>query len=443
VNPGVCVQNMDLNRLYEPLLNDVDATKPSPGVRADIAGPGLRRDDKPFQPCLTLVDPQGMAGAIDSPLCSDALVNAAISALVANLISLVQLGEAEWLFYARDTTHYSKVRRYVPDFYRLRVMIEAVDRLQSAGLIEHQQTRPSPSARYRSRIRPTEALRASICEVPMAATYFNRRELVVLRGADGQPLPYRETSSVYAMRRDVTAHNAFLQGFDITLVHPEAHYDEHGYLVIDGHRLNPNRTSYHRIFNGCFTRGGRWYGPWWQSVPSRCRTGIRINGEPTCEPDIPGCHMRLLSARAGVKLGASDPYEGLDLPRKEVKLAINVMLNAPSWPRARAALIANLPDDDGSTVRARVDRLRTAIQRRFPALDPFWVTGYGLTLQRIDADICQRLQRRLRDRGVPVLSVHDSFVVPQSAREFTTGVMHEEFDRACDRLRAEKSEPTN
>ena len=210
-----------------------------------------------------------------------------------------------------------------------RVMIEAVDRMQGAGLIEHQQTRPSPRARYRSRFRPTEALRARIWELPTAATHFDRRELIVLRGADGQPLPYRETASVYAMRRDVIAHNAFLQDFDVTVVHPEAHYDAQGYLVIDSRRLNPDRTTYYRIFNGRFTRGGRWYGPWWQSVPSRCRAGIRINGEPTCEPDIRGCHMRLLvrarrrQARRRRSLRRPGP------PRKDVKLAVNVMLNAP------------------------------------------------------------------------------------------------------------------
>jgi hypothetical protein len=125
---------MNLNLLYEPLLNDGDTTcLPNPvdfeWARANRASPGLRRDDKPFQPCLTLVDPQGMAGALDLPFCSNALVNAAISALVANLVSLVQAAEAEWLFYARDNNHYSKVRQYVPDFYRPRVTIEAVDRL--------------------------------------------------------------------------------------------------------------------------------------------------------------------------------------------------------------------------------------------------------------------------------------------------------------------------
>jgi len=432
---------MDLNFVYEPLITDVDATCSCRPLDLDLAcedltGPGLRGDDKPFQPCLTLVDPHAMMATLDLPPCSDALVNAAIPALVANLVSLVQLGEAVWLFYARDNNHYARVRRYVPDFYRRRVMIEAVDRLQSAGLIEHQQTKPSPLARYRSRLRPTKALRARICELPTTATHFDRRGLIVLRGTDGQPLPYPESARVYAMRKDVIAHNAFLKGFDITLVHPETYYDDQGYLVIDGRRLNPTRITYYRIFNGRFTRGGRWYGPWWQNVPSRCRAGIRINGALTCEPDIRGCHMRLLSARAGVKLGAGDPYEGLDLPRRDVKLAVNVMLNASSWPRARAALMANLAEDYGPTVGPQVDRLRTAIQRRFPALDDFWNTGYGLTLQGIDANICERLQRRLRGCGVPALSVHDSFVVPQSAGELTTGAMHEEFDRACHRLRA-------
>src|SRR5262245_33165364 len=184
-------------------------------------------------------------------------------------------------------------------------------------------------------MRPTEALRRRICELPTTVITFRPREVIVLRGPDGQPICYRERSAVSDMRRDVLAHNAFLQGFDITLVHPEAHYDDQGYLVIDGRRHNPGRTTYYRIFNSCFSRGGRWYGPWWQSVPSRCRQGVHINREPTYESDIPGCHMHLLSAGAGVDLGAGDPYDGLGLPRNEVKLAINVMLNAPTWTNAR------------------------------------------------------------------------------------------------------------
>ena len=38
-------------------------------------------------------------------------------------------------------------------------MIAALDQLERAGLIVHQQTKPSPRAAYRSRLRPTEELR--------------------------------------------------------------------------------------------------------------------------------------------------------------------------------------------------------------------------------------------------------------------------------------------
>src|SRR2546423_11203309 len=95
------VKSMDFDLASEPQLDDLDAPySPYPidldWAREDLAGKGLRRDDKPFQPCLTLSDPPGMAGALGLPVCSDVLVSAAICALAANLISLEQIGEAQW-----------------------------------------------------------------------------------------------------------------------------------------------------------------------------------------------------------------------------------------------------------------------------------------------------------------------------------------------------------
>jgi hypothetical protein len=52
-------------------------------------------------------------------------------------------------------------------------------------------------------------------------------------------------------------------------------------------------------------------------------------------------------------------------------------------------------------------------------------------LQNIDAQVCAGVQRRLREAGVPALSVHDSFIVPQPARDLTVSIRDEEFDRAC------------
>jgi hypothetical protein len=437
----------DFYSAYEPQLDDIgvayrlDPTEGQCGYEepAERDGcKGLSRQDKPFQPWLTLSDPAGMAAGLGLPLCANALVDDAICALVAGLIALEQMGHAEWLFYSRDDHHYVGLGRNVPRFYRRKVVIEAVDRLADAGLVEHCKTNPSPRARYRSRIRATPALRARIGTLPAAATRLGASHAIVLRGADGRPHLYKETKSTSALRQDVETHNTFLKAFEVTVSHSEAGYDAQGYLVIGGHRLNPLRTSYRRIFNSSFARGGRWYGPWWQSVPSRIRGGICINGEPTCEPDIRGCHMRLLCARAGVALRDGDPYAGLGLPRNHVKLAINVMLNARNWRSARGALIERLSDCYGPTPGSHVDQIRAAVRTRFPALEPHWNTGFGLVPQNIDAGICASVQRRLRDQDIPCLSVHDRFIVPQSARDLTVAAMDEEFDRACRLLRARR-----
>ena len=148
--------------------------------------------------------------------------------------------------------------------------------------------------------------------------------------------------------------------------------------------------------------------------------------------------MRLLCARAGVELADGDPYAGLDLPRNDVKLAINVMLNARSWRSARGALIERLSDCYGPTASSHVDQIRAVVESRFPALKPYWNSGYGVVLQNIDADICARLQQRLRNDGVPVLSIHDSYIAPQSAQDLTVAAMDEEFDRACRLLSARR-----
>ena len=406
----------------------------SPAIKR--AAKGLREEDSPFQPNLTLSGPA--QAAIGLPSAPSPAVTDAMASFVANLWELPARG-AEWVFYSRDKDHYSNLSRYVPEYYRRLTLITAVEILQRDGLVEHQRTKPSPFAVYRSRLCPTEQLLARTAGLS-GVTEYQERQPIVLKSEDGKLQPYRETSATSKMRRDVLDHNAFLSKLRITVVHPDATYAADGTLVVKAGaqdlRFNPSRRGYHRVFNGRFDLGGRWYGPYWQGLPSHVREGIRINGKETCEPDIRACHMRLLCAVAGIVLGEEDPYEGLGMPRKEIKLAINVMLNASSWPSARGALTWELSDQHGPSAGTQADMLRAVVEKRYPGLSPFWNTGYGLRLQNIDADVCARLQARLRADGIPCLSVHDSFIVPRSVHDRTLAVMDEEFARACARLAA-------
>jgi hypothetical protein len=63
------------------------------------------------------------------------------------------------------------------------------------------------------------------------------------------------------------------------------------------------RNRLYRAFNnGSFDQGGRFYGPWWQRVPSERRKFITINWLPTRELDYSNLHPAMLYAMEGIQL---------------------------------------------------------------------------------------------------------------------------------------------
>ncbi len=163
-------QSMDLYA-DEPWLDEIE---PHP-TGFDWLGPepdswASRAEDTPFDPSMTLADAAATAAVLGLPLTNKPVVNAAMNTIVAGLISLAAAGGAEWLHYSRCDHHYCGLKRYAPPFHRRKVVIEAVERLQAAGLIEHQQTKPSPNARYRSRVRATDVFCARLGSLPASST---------------------------------------------------------------------------------------------------------------------------------------------------------------------------------------------------------------------------------------------------------------------------------
>lgn len=189
--------------------------------------------------------------------------------------------------------------------------------------------------------------------------------------------------------------------------------------LADGRRIIPT-CRYHRVFNVDFTHGGRWYGPWWQSVRKAARPAITIDGAATVEIDFACCHPRLLCAIAGIDLPFGDPefdfYAVRALDRRWVKLVFNVFLNADRRRKRIIAARDHLTTKFGTDVALRLPHIAAALDSAYPRLRPFWNSGIGLCLQNIDAQICTGVQRRLRAAGIPCLSVHDSFVVPGTVR---------------------------
>ena len=272
----------------------------------------------------------------------------------------------------------------------------------------------------------------------LTAGYFEvlrrPKESIILRGADGRPLPYGDAEHVHRMRRDLHEQNQFVGTLHIAIDAACEARDDRGRLYCEGIHPTFQRRAFHRVFNRRWTQGGRWYGPFWQNVPKDVRKYLLIGGEPVIEHDIKACHLRLLCARAGRSLQLHDPgFDPYAIPghdRQHVKRAFNIMLNASCDRSAFWALVQALPALGAVDPVGQARGLTEAVRLHFPGLVRFWCTGIGLCLQRQDADICARVQRRLRHDNVPVLGVHDGFIVPKPAGGLLEQIMDEEMERA-------------
>lgn len=186
-----------------------------------------------------------------------------------------------------------------------------------------------------------------------------------------------------------------------------------------GRHINFYDVLLYRVFSaGSMQMGGRFYGGWWQVIPSRFRPFITINGLATYEIDYSEFHPRLLYAICGEKTPSGDLYDfNYRLPghpkwdpeeepykslRSIHKSFFNAYLNDPKDEH-------RLEYDDRQTIGLNERQLREQMFLRHPLLQD--KQGIGLKLQYIDSQIAEFVMLDLLNDGITCLPVHDSFIV--------------------------------
>jgi len=348
-----------------------------------------------------------------------------VALMVAAIVANFRISPSDTYFYSRDKTYYAAlIRRYFPRYYTYAVVTQAVGALVRSGLVEDLRTSPSRRAQKRSRLRAAARLLELFDTIPFHAVQQVEGELIVLKtaGKNKRLLAYDETLETRAMRQQVHAFNTFQSQFDVGL-------DGEPYPM-----LSLAARTYYRVFNGDFRHCGRWYALW-QNMKKELRPRITINGSPTTEFDISCCHPRLLCAISGLQLPFEDPsFDFYNLPgfdRALVKVAFNILLNTNRG--AVSALADELRKQGMVGGRTQASTLLRAIKAKWPALAPYWGRRIGLILQNVDATICSTVHSEMQRRGIPVLSVHDSFIVPSAFEQALLDVVGPAIDEACRR----------
>ena len=363
------------------------------------------------------------------------LVKKCLKCILVNIGRLLR-SERSSLLYRRSHGYYTKMRkdRLKNPLCITKAIIPVIDVLIRECYLEGA---TGYSSHYWdskcSSIRPLAGMKAVFAKYDLSAAKSRKSEyapLVVVKNAKKEII-YLRSKEIIQMEERVSMVNDLLNITDIRL--------EPGTVLPQGICLDD--ISLFRVFNNStIQNGGRFYGGFWQQLPSAMRSKIQINGKKTEELDFSGQHISLLYAVLGHQIPDNlrrDPYgckTDSAFPRKLFKMAALTAINSDSpkkaWQSMKNDLRPKKKVKESQEALNEKAWLRTLIrtQKEFDVLIEEFLTvhpllreglykGWGVRLMRMDSDIADDILCAMAKKGIAVLPVHDSFIVEKQHTE--------------------------
>jgi len=246
-------------------------------------------------------------------------------------------------------------------------------------------------------------------------------------------LPYTDTNKTRKWRKNLKIINDCIGNHWADLFLTDEKWNELNKQLIndEDHDFSPiqlHRQTLKRIFNSDkFDKGGRFYGGWWQNIPSAYRAFITIDGKFTDEFDYGRLHPTILYAQKGLSID-DDAYDiGIGSEHREiVKQTFNAMvqMKRPSKTPPR--------DIDFQSTGKTWKQIRDRILKKHEPIADCFFCGMGNKLQFKDSQLAEQVMLRFAKQDIPVLPVHDSFIIMRGLYSELVDVMHEEFEKMFD-----------
>ena len=198
-----------------------------------------------------------------------------------------------------------------------------------------------------------------------------------------------------------------------------------------------NRTYTRRFVKSNLKLGGRFYGPYWQTLPKRYRKLIKINGKEVIELDYNAMYLHLLYSKLNKSLYDhypfnKDPYAIPEYNRKIVKIVFTACINENCTRKninyvGGQQVSKQLPDlfKKGLPYQEMIDSLA----KNHPEVAPFFYSEIGHEISYMESRVTDYVVTVLTKQRIPVLSIHDSFVVVKSKKPYLRVIMQEAFTK--------------
>jgi hypothetical protein len=184
----------------------------------------------------------------------------------------------------------------------------------------------------------------------------------------------------------------------------------------------------HRVFTDNLKLGGRYYGASWQMFSENLRKHLFINGYPVVEWDFSGLHLRMLYHLEGMDY-KGDPYGfGSRQERPYLKLVSLLMINKKTrqgllraMKKTFAANQLDIPPDE------QIERMVARFNTAHDQINRYFCSDIGLRLQYLDSQITSDILDYFLEKGIPVLPIHDSYIVAEQYEDELYEVMKEKY----------------
>ena len=379
-----------------------------------------------------------------------------------------------YLNYINDKSRYTSIylrKAYYDDIderynqlWITKILIDIVHELHNQGFIElepgyHNRGKKSDYLREEksrvTRIRGTDKLftlfdKNNFHEFMIQVS--KDKEVIILRdeiNGKQENISYEEIPDTIKWRKNIQKYNRLL----------EKTYIDIPSLSKSGIKINQrkNKKQFKTIFltqwdkvvtrvfnNGGWDDGGRFYGGWWQRIPSEDRKHIHFFNTPSSEIDYSGLHINLLYRICNKKMPMKDPYVIEGIPnegsnRAIVKIILLSIINANDITKAiksvrRTINFSQYLYDYVNYNEIKWESYIDNILRAHCAIKEYFFTGAGIKLQKFDSMIAEEVINYFTKLDIPILCIHDSFVLPTNHAETLEKVMKEKFDYVCTSL---------
>lgn len=360
---------------------------------------------------LNIDYPRSVSNVIRS-IVSDDKIRLPVGIVVCNLLGLKD----------RYTLAYSREKNTLPSQYNKRKLssrklISAVDWLVKNGYVEEQRGKRNvvEELRTSSKIWPTNKL-LSIFNKDLKEylddSYIFNNNPVVLKDKNKKEIDYRDSEFTLTTKDIIQKLNT----------------SNSKYVFKDANGGILNCSTLTRIFNEDWVYGGRLYRTDAQHIKqngvgkSESRLGITINNLPVVEVDYCNLQAMLLCAIEGVHPDkwSGDFYQAIlagftckEKDRSLIKKSFSAMLNSETSAQAMKAIQGIINSNKSLYSFSSGYKVWQLIYNALPEFQKYFDTPdrIGLKLQRADSDMCLLVCNHFSDLSLPIIPIHDSFVV--------------------------------